>query len=171
MRKAKRPPARAGWACLHAQALIVARTIAALAQLVEHRIRNAGVRCSSHLSGTIFPSYREEQKRGPRAPNASSPLEGEGRVRGSQSWRVRRRPLHHATRGPPTHRKSMGRTHTCPPPNPTSSAAPFSAGGSGNRSRCCRAFPASGGRHALPPWCGRARGQGPCRPACWTGRD
>jgi hypothetical protein len=26
---------------------------AALAQLVEHRIRNAGVRCSSHLSGTI----------------------------------------------------------------------------------------------------------------------
>lgn len=27
---------------------------AALAQLVEHRIRNAGVRCSSHLSGTIF---------------------------------------------------------------------------------------------------------------------
>jgi hypothetical protein len=29
--------------------------VAALAQLVEHRIRNAGVRCSSHLSGTIFP--------------------------------------------------------------------------------------------------------------------
>ena len=30
---------------------------AALAQPVEHRIRNAGVRCSSHLSGTIpnFP--------------------------------------------------------------------------------------------------------------------
>jgi len=29
---------------------------AALAQPVEHRIRNAGVRCSSHLSGTTFPS-------------------------------------------------------------------------------------------------------------------
>ena len=27
---------------------------AALAQPVEHRIRNAGVRCSSHLGGTIF---------------------------------------------------------------------------------------------------------------------
>ena len=27
---------------------------AALAQLVEHIIRNDGVRCSSHLSGTIF---------------------------------------------------------------------------------------------------------------------
>jgi hypothetical protein len=27
---------------------------AALAQPVEHRIRNARVRCSSHLSGTIF---------------------------------------------------------------------------------------------------------------------
>ena len=27
---------------------------AALAQLVEHRIRNAGVRCSSHLSSTSF---------------------------------------------------------------------------------------------------------------------
>ena len=26
---------------------------AAIAQLVEHRIRNAEVRCSSHLSGTI----------------------------------------------------------------------------------------------------------------------
>ena len=29
---------------------------AALAQPVEHRIRNAGVRCSSHLGGTI-PSF------------------------------------------------------------------------------------------------------------------
>ncbi len=28
---------------------------AALAQLVEHRIRNAGVRCSSHLRGTTIP--------------------------------------------------------------------------------------------------------------------
>ena len=28
--------------------------VAALAQLVEHVIRNDGVRCSSHLSGTIF---------------------------------------------------------------------------------------------------------------------
>ena len=27
---------------------------AALAQLVEHRIRNAGVACSSHAGGTIF---------------------------------------------------------------------------------------------------------------------
>ena len=28
---------------------------AALAQLVEHRIRNAGVGCSSHPGGTTFP--------------------------------------------------------------------------------------------------------------------
>lgn len=28
---------------------------AALAQLVEHLIRNERVRCSSHLSSTIFP--------------------------------------------------------------------------------------------------------------------
>lgn len=28
--------------------------LAALAQLVEHRIRNAGVACSSHASGTNF---------------------------------------------------------------------------------------------------------------------
>ena len=34
---------------------------AALAQLVEHVIRNDGVRCSNHLSGTIFlfPSIRQ----------------------------------------------------------------------------------------------------------------
>jgi hypothetical protein len=31
----------------------VPRNWAALAQLVEHRIRNAGVRCSNHLGGTI----------------------------------------------------------------------------------------------------------------------
>ena len=31
---------------------------AALAQLVEHIIRNDGVRCSSHLSGTTFMVYR-----------------------------------------------------------------------------------------------------------------
>ncbi len=30
---------------------------ALLAQLVEHGIRNAGVRCSSHLEGTILYSY------------------------------------------------------------------------------------------------------------------
>ena len=29
-------------------------TQAALAQLVEHRIRNAGVACSSHAGGTII---------------------------------------------------------------------------------------------------------------------
>lgn len=29
-------------------------TSAALAQLVEHIIRNDGVTCSSHVSGTIF---------------------------------------------------------------------------------------------------------------------
>jgi hypothetical protein len=35
---------------------------AALAQLVEHVIRNDGVRCSSHLSGTIssFASVRQK---------------------------------------------------------------------------------------------------------------
>jgi hypothetical protein len=32
----------------------IQRAKAAIAQLVEHRIRNAGVRCSSHLSGTIL---------------------------------------------------------------------------------------------------------------------
>jgi hypothetical protein len=32
----------------------VPREWAALAQLVEHRIRNAGVGCSSHPGGTIF---------------------------------------------------------------------------------------------------------------------
>ena len=30
---------------------------ALLAQLVEHGIRNAGVRCSSHLEGTILFPY------------------------------------------------------------------------------------------------------------------
>ena len=34
--------------------LVSAASVAALAQLVEHRIRNARVRCSSHLSGTIL---------------------------------------------------------------------------------------------------------------------
>jgi hypothetical protein len=48
-----------GGACLALIGLICARVIAhmgqaALAQLVEHIIRNDGVRCSSHLSGTIF---------------------------------------------------------------------------------------------------------------------
>jgi hypothetical protein len=33
---------------------------AALAQLVEHRIRNAGVACSSHASGTISSSAMAE---------------------------------------------------------------------------------------------------------------
>jgi hypothetical protein len=33
---------------------VIRRVRAALAQLVEHRIRNAEVRCSSHLSGTSF---------------------------------------------------------------------------------------------------------------------
>lgn len=37
------------------KAVIPPPYIAALAQLVEHRIRNAGVRCSSHLSSTTFP--------------------------------------------------------------------------------------------------------------------
>ena len=54
MRKAKRPLLSARWACLHAQALLVARSIAALAQLVEHRIRNAGVVGSNPIGGTIF---------------------------------------------------------------------------------------------------------------------
>ena len=73
MRKAKRPIARAGWACLHAQALLVARSIAALAQLVEHRIRNAGVRCSSHLSGTTTPQIIEKQPfYGMALPNCST---------------------------------------------------------------------------------------------------
>ena len=39
-------------ACPKAQPLLSARRNAALAQLVEHRIRNAGVTCSSHVSGT-----------------------------------------------------------------------------------------------------------------------
>ncbi len=37
---------------------------AAIAQLVEHRIRNAGVRCSSHLSGTIPHLCRMNQVSG-----------------------------------------------------------------------------------------------------------
>ena len=41
-------------ACLRDAALLMARLVAALAQLVEHIIRNDGVRCSSHLSGTSF---------------------------------------------------------------------------------------------------------------------
>ena len=36
-----------------ASSLAKIRASAALAQLVEHRIRNAGVACSSHASGTI----------------------------------------------------------------------------------------------------------------------
>ena len=32
----------------------ISRGVAALAQPVEHRFRKAGVRCSSHLSGTIY---------------------------------------------------------------------------------------------------------------------
>ena len=51
----QRSPARA---CPPASALLGARVSAesqaALAQLVEHIIRNDGVRCSSHLSGTTF---------------------------------------------------------------------------------------------------------------------
>ena len=36
---------------------------AALAQLVEHIIRNDGARCSSHLSGTTaFPLFLENQQ-------------------------------------------------------------------------------------------------------------
>ena len=42
--------------CPSRQALLSARPNAALAQLVEHRIRNARVTCSSHVSGTITPS-------------------------------------------------------------------------------------------------------------------
>ena len=36
---------------------------ALLAQLVEHGIRNAGVRCSSHLEGTIFPKKNRLKSR------------------------------------------------------------------------------------------------------------
>ena len=41
-------------ACLRPGTLVEAPLVAALAQLVEHIIRNDGVRCSSHLSGTTF---------------------------------------------------------------------------------------------------------------------
>ena len=37
-----------------ARLILLLRSEAALAQLVEHRIRNAGVACSSHASGTIL---------------------------------------------------------------------------------------------------------------------
>jgi hypothetical protein len=44
---------------LRGRALAVkGRSSAALAQLVEHIIRNDGVTCSSHVSGTIPPSTR-----------------------------------------------------------------------------------------------------------------
>ena len=36
--------------------------VAALAQLVEHRIRNAGVTCSSHVSGTIYPFANSRER-------------------------------------------------------------------------------------------------------------
>jgi len=39
---------------------------AALAQPVEHRIRNAGVRCSSHLGGTILPKSEKTDRAAPR---------------------------------------------------------------------------------------------------------
>ncbi len=39
----------------------MAPLVAALAQLVEHIIRNDGVRCSSHLSGTITSSREIQQ--------------------------------------------------------------------------------------------------------------
>ena len=41
-------------ACLTIGTLVEAPLVAALAQLVEHIIRNDGVRCSSHLSGTTI---------------------------------------------------------------------------------------------------------------------
>ena len=47
-------------ACLRPDTLVEAPLVAALAQLVEHIIRNDGVRCSSHLSGTT--SQPEEVK-------------------------------------------------------------------------------------------------------------
>ena len=53
----KRPetaPSKLG-ACPSRKALLSARPNAALAQLVEHRIRNARVTCSSHVSGTRPP--------------------------------------------------------------------------------------------------------------------
>ena len=51
--------------CVSRRLVGVAPKGAALAQLVEHRIRNAGVRCSSHLSGTItpFPIIRQRPHR------------------------------------------------------------------------------------------------------------
>jgi hypothetical protein len=42
-------------ACLHADTLVEAPLVAALAQLVEHIIRNDGVTGSSPVSGTIDP--------------------------------------------------------------------------------------------------------------------
>ena len=36
---------------------------AALAQPVEHRIRNAGVACSSHAGGTILPDTSKAEAR------------------------------------------------------------------------------------------------------------
>ena len=43
-------------ACPAHQPLLSGPPSAALAQLVEHIIRNDGVTCSSHVSGTITPS-------------------------------------------------------------------------------------------------------------------
>lgn len=42
-------------ACLRPDTLVEAPLVAALAQLVEHIIRNDGVACSSHASGTTCP--------------------------------------------------------------------------------------------------------------------
>jgi hypothetical protein len=51
-----------------------ATPVAALAQPVEHRIRNARVRCSSHLSGTTFPNPTID------IPSAFPKLERAGRM-------------------------------------------------------------------------------------------
>ncbi len=62
-------------ACPIARPLLSARASAALAQLVEHRIRNARVTCSSHVSGTSSRKIVGKQpSAGSARPNCSTRL-------------------------------------------------------------------------------------------------
>ena len=93
------------------------RSGAALAQLVEHRIRNAGVRCSSHLGGTILgPSLTPRKHQGNQLGpifrgNVPNPVMG---ARLTPAIPVKRRPAAFAQHQVPAHRS--GREIGAPPP-------------------------------------------------------
>ena len=70
-------------ACPVARPLLSAAAIAALAQLVEHIIRNDGVTCSSHVSGTSPPQGNFRKTKGKRL---SAQAEGIGWFMGFWDW-------------------------------------------------------------------------------------